>query len=123
MPRRPPATEVMEPCCPCCGAAISGAVALDTVGWFAGPTMAAIVHALRRVGGGPLHIEALAGAAYSARHGGPDNGEAAAREAIYRNAHKLHRLGWEVVNLKDARGYVLRKVERSGEQDSQTGMG
>lgn len=116
--RPPPKGQVMEPHCPCCGAPVSDALALDNVAWFVGPTMAAIVHCLRRFAGGPLQIEALAGAVYRSDHGGPADGAGAARQAIRRGGPKLRRVGWEVVNLKHARGFVLRKVEREKPPES-----
>ena len=116
MVRRPPPPKgpVLEPQCPCCGAPISGALALDRVGWFVGPTLAEIVRTLRRAGGGPLPGEALAGAVYRAVDGGPQDGAGAARQAIQRHGHKLRLLGWEVATLPHQNGFALRKAERSG---------
>lgn len=114
-PTRPSPAPVLQPDCPCCGAPMAAAVALDAVPWFVGPTLAAIVRTLRRAGGGPLHIDALAAAVYSRDHGCPINAAGAARQAIRRDQGKLARLGWEVVNLPHAHGFVLRRVRVNGQ--------
>jgi len=97
--------------CPCCGQPITCAVALTTVEWFVPPTLAQVIRTLERAGGGPLHIDALAGGVWKYDHARPVNAHECVRNAIRRGRDDMKLLGWDVVNIPHAHGFALVRHE------------